>query len=147
MFIAWQTLSLQRQMMENLVIARAREETVSFPLRESLKQWSCSWAWLPAAGLRSLPQDAPIQHVHLVLSPALLLADVGVQIKATWTGWMLLVELCPSCPSVLALPAWESRGLCPPPRTLSVRVAVTSSATSGLCWVRCWLAAAALPVP
>ncbi|OXB78383.1 UNVERIFIED_CONTAM: hypothetical protein H355_009154 [Colinus virginianus] len=34
------TLSLQRQMMENLVIARAREETVSFPLRESPKQGS-----------------------------------------------------------------------------------------------------------
>lgn len=28
---ALQTLSLQRQMMENLVIAKAREETVSFP--------------------------------------------------------------------------------------------------------------------
>lgn len=27
-----QTLSLQRQMMENLVIAKAREETVSFPV-------------------------------------------------------------------------------------------------------------------
>lgn len=36
--IALQTLSLQRQMMENLVIAKAREETVSLPLGESSEQ-------------------------------------------------------------------------------------------------------------
>lgn len=37
-----QTLSLQRQMMENLVIAKAREETVSFPVG-MLKSLSLSW--------------------------------------------------------------------------------------------------------
>lgn len=36
--IALQTLSLQRQMMENLVIAKAREETVSLLLGESSEQ-------------------------------------------------------------------------------------------------------------
>lgn len=36
--VALQTLSLQRQMMENLVIAKAREETVSLPLGESSEQ-------------------------------------------------------------------------------------------------------------
>ncbi|OXB65082.1 hypothetical protein ASZ78_008365 [Callipepla squamata] len=49
------TLSLQRQMMENLVIARAREETVSFPLRESPKQ-GCSGKWRSGGcGCRRLP--------------------------------------------------------------------------------------------
>lgn len=36
--VALQTLSLQRQMMENLVIAKAREETVSLLLGESSEQ-------------------------------------------------------------------------------------------------------------
>lgn len=53
-----QTLSLQRQMMENLVIAKAREETVSFPvglLREPLPCPAChrphTALWGPSWGM------------------------------------------------------------------------------------------------
>lgn len=46
-----QTLSLQRQMMENLVIAKAREETVSFPVGSLQEPPPCPGCHQPHTGL------------------------------------------------------------------------------------------------